>query len=179
VFVNSRPGLGSVVTLSLEGGRSAVWPPADIRSASQPAEVAATGPRERRQRVLFVDDHPLNRQVGRLFLEPAGYEVCEAENGLVALEKLRENEFDLVLLDLQMPVMDGLQTLRRIRGSAEPWRTLPVVALVANAMAGDRERYLAAGMNGYVAKPIEHRDLLTEIAHLLAVAPRANLTGKR
>jgi CheY-like chemotaxis protein len=173
VTVSSRTGSGSVFTLAVECGRSASGAPACKYGAIEGADGAAVGAAPRRRRILFVDDHPLNRQVGRLFLEPEGYEVCEAENGLLALQKLDEGDFDLVLLDLHMPVLDGLQTLRRIRGSAKSWRTLPVVALATDALAGDRDRCLAAGMDGYVTKPLEQRDLLGEIAHLLAAAPPA------
>jgi CheY-like chemotaxis protein len=119
------------------------------------------------KRILLVDDNPINRRVGRLFLEPQGYEVTEAENGLVALERLDDGDFDLILLDVHMPVLDGLQTLKRIRGANKPWSNLPVIALTADAMTGDREHLLAQGMCGYVAKPIELQNLLAEISRVV------------
>jgi signal transduction histidine kinase/CheY-like chemotaxis protein len=121
----------------------------------------------RGRRILLVDDHPLNRRVARMFLAPEGYIVTEAEDGQQALNRLAEQQFDLVLLDVHMPVLDGIETLKRIRASNEPWQNVPIIALTADAMSGDRERYLAEGMNGYLAKPIEQRDLMSEISRLL------------
>jgi CheY-like chemotaxis protein/anti-sigma regulatory factor (Ser/Thr protein kinase) len=166
VTIQSKKGEGSTVTLTLTA-RSA--PTARLcRIAAAGRSDPPEAPREASgaRRILLVDDHPINRRVGRLFLEPAGYQVWEAENGFEALQKLDEGHFDLMLLDIHMPVLDGLETLKRIRSADKPWRDLPIIALTADAMPGDRERYLAEGMNGYVAKPIEQRDLLAEIARL-------------
>jgi DNA-binding response OmpR family regulator len=80
---------------------------------------------------------------------------------------LAAERVDLVLLDIHMPVLDGIQTLKRIRSSSEPWRDVPVIALTADAMSGDRERYLAEGMDGYLSKPIDKLDLMIEIQKLL------------
>ncbi len=163
VEVESEPGKGSVfkLTMLVEPARTA--PAAELQDQlCAPRRVARRG-----RRILLVDDHPLNRRVARLFLEPEGYVVTEAEDGQQALERLREQQFDLVLLDAHMPVLDGIETLKRIRASGESWKDMPVVALTADAMSGDRERYLSEGMDGYLAKPIEQRDLLTEVARLL------------
>jgi hypothetical protein len=122
---------------------------------------------------LIVDDQPLNRKVARLFLEPHGVKVVEAENGARALELLAAEAVDLVLLDVHMPVMDGPETLKRIRASEEAWADVPVIALTADAMAGDRERFLALGMNGYVSKPIDQRELFSEIVRVRGGAPKA------
>jgi CheY-like chemotaxis protein len=89
--------------------------------------------------------------------------IVEATNGKEALACLAAETFDMVLLDVHMPVMDGTETIRRIRASGEAWANLPVIALTADAMSGDRERYLGMGMDGYLAKPIAERDLITEI----------------
>jgi CheY-like chemotaxis protein len=128
-------------------------------------------------RVLLVDDHPINRQVAALFLRPFNMRIVEAVNGVEALEALGRESFDLVLLDIHMPVMDGPATIAAIRSSGEAWAQIPVIALTADAMSGDRERYLGMGMTGYLSKPLAERDLLTEIArvrggasHDLAVA---------
>lgn len=163
VEVESEPGKGSVfkLTMVVEPARTA--PAAEVQDQlCAPRRVARRG-----RRILLVDDHPLNRRVARLFLEPEGYVVTEAEDGQQALERLREQQFDLVLLDAHMPVLDGIETLKRIRASGEPWKDMPVVALTADAMSGDRERYLSVGMDGYLAKPIEQHALLTEVARLL------------
>ena len=170
VGVESEAGKGSTFTLTLLAEPARTAQPARKGSRSAGGAIRLEVPRGKR--VLLVDDHPINRRVGRLFLEPGGYQVTEAENGLEALGKLEASEFDLILLDIHMPVLDGLETLKRIRGSTgKSWSKLPIIALTADAMGGDRERYLAAGMNGYVAKPIEQRDLLAEIARLLGSRP--------
>ena len=117
-------------------------------------------------RVLLVDDHPINRQVASLFLRPFNMGIVEAVNGAEALAALERESFDVVLLDMHMPVMDGPTTITHIRESGQDWAGIPVIALTADAMSGDRERYLALGMTGYLSKPLAERDLLTEIARV-------------
>jgi signal transduction histidine kinase/CheY-like chemotaxis protein len=129
--------------------------------------------------VLLVDDQPLNRKVAGLFLAPHGFKVTEATNGREALDLLEAQPFDLVLLDVHMPVMDGLETVRRIRAGDAPWACVPVIALTADAMSGEREKLLALGMSGYVSKPIDQRELFSEICRVLgedrqpSAAPKA------
>ena len=96
-------------------------------------------------RILLVEDNEINRRLGVMLLQRAGHQVTPAENGRVALELLTENHFDLVLMDVQMPEMDGLETTAAIRANPA-WANLPVIAMTAHAMKGDRERFLAAGM---------------------------------
>ena len=117
-------------------------------------------------RVLLVDDVSINRQVAALFLRPFNMQIVEAVNGVEALHALARETFDIVLLDMHMPVMDGPTTIARIRSSSEAWATIPVIALTADAMSGDRERYLGMGMQGYLSKPLAERDLLSEIARV-------------
>jgi len=124
-------------------------------------------------RVLLVDDNPINRSVARLLLAPAGMIFAEATNGKEALERLSEQPFDLMLLDVHMPVMDGTAAIKHIRASDAPWRDIPVIALTADAMSGDSERLLAMGMTGYVSKPIEKEALLQEIHRALSKRPGA------
>ena len=165
VTSTSTEGTGSTFTLSF-----VAEPVSDIAAAATIETAGQTIPgcnSLRGKKILLVDDHPLNRRVRRLFLEPEGYDVTEAENGLEALEKLAGTRFDLVLLDIHMPVLDGIQTLKRVRASLEPWHDVPVIALTADAMTGDRERYLAEGMDGYISKPIDKLGLLLEIQKLL------------
>ncbi|HEX5842862.1 MAG TPA: response regulator [Pseudomonas sp.] len=109
-------------------------------------------------RVLLVDDNELNQQVGSDLLEAAGIGVAVAENGQVALDMLAHNDYQLVLMDMQMPVMDGLTATRLIRANPR-WAGLPVLAMTANAMSSDRELCLAAGMNAHLAKPIDPDEL--------------------
>jgi len=119
--------------------------------------------------VLLVDDNELNQQVGRDLLEAAGVQVALAENGQVALEMLAQRDYQLVLMDMQMPVMDGLTATRQIRANPR-WRELPVLAMTANAMLSDREQCLAAGMNAHLAKPIDPDELFALLLQWLPVA---------
>jgi PAS domain S-box-containing protein len=109
-------------------------------------------------RILLVEDNDLNQEVAMALLRDAGFVVDLAENGQIALEKIRAVDYDLVLMDMQMPVMDGVMATREIR-KEKRFQNLPVVAMTANAMQGDRDRCIAAGMNDHVAKPIEPEDL--------------------
>jgi len=105
-------------------------------------------------RILLVEDNDLNQEVAIALLTDAGFIVDLAENGLLALDKLENADYDIVLMDMQMPVMDGVTATKEIRTQAR-FQSLPIVAMTANAMQGDRERCLAAGMNDHIPKPIE------------------------
>ena len=121
-------------------------------------------------RVLIVDDNAINRRVARLLVEPQGVVATEAENGQEALDMLGAEGFDLVLLDMHMPVMDGRETIKSIRASSLDWHQIPVIALTADAMSGDREKCLALGMDGYVPKPVDQRELFSELLSVMAAA---------
>jgi CheY-like chemotaxis protein len=111
-----------------------------------------------RKKIAVVEDNPDNRLLLQVVLD-GEYEIQEYEDGPTALTGLREDAPDLVLLDISLPGMDGVEVLRELRADAELGR-LPVVALTAHAMAGDRERYLALGFDAYLSKPILDDDLL-------------------
>jgi two-component system, sensor histidine kinase and response regulator len=124
------------------------------------------------QRVLLAEDHPINRELARELLQQAALVVVEAQNGVEALELLQSQPFEAALMDVQMPDMDGLEAVRAIR--AHPALAgLPVIAMTAHAMLGDRERFLAAGMSDYVAKPIDEAELYRVLARWLRAAPDA------
>ena len=108
----------------------------------------------RAARLLLVEDNELNQEVACELLTGAGFQVEIADNGQEALDRLQQSSFDLVLMDMQMPVMDGVTATRAIRKNPL-WAQLPVVAMTANAMEQDRQQCLAAGMNDFVSKPIE------------------------
>jgi signal transduction histidine kinase/CheY-like chemotaxis protein len=168
IVVRSEPGAGSEFTLTF------LADPASAAIAQEPPgqqDAARRPERLRGARLLLTDDNAINRQVARLFLQPQGVAITEAANGQEALDRLADGEFDLVLLDVHMPVMDGIQAIRAIRSSGQPWSTLPVIALTADAMSGDRDRFIAMGMSGYVSKPIDRAELLTEIGRVLGVGP--------
>ncbi|MGH8517007.1 MAG: response regulator, partial [Panacagrimonas sp.] len=112
--------------------------------------------------VLLVEDHPINQQIARELLETAGVRVSIAGDGAEALRAVDRHRFDVVLMDMQMPVMDGLEATRRLRMDPRHVR-LPVIAMTANAMQQDREACLAAGMNEHVAKPIDVIELFGAI----------------
>ena len=169
VEVESEPGVGSCFRMTFLAEAAAASPPvapasAEVADAADPsAAMVLNG-----SRILLVDDNAVNRQVVRLFLKLLDVKVTEAANGKEALEALAKAEFDIVLLDVHMPVMDGNETIKAIRGSHESWSGIPTIALTADAMSGDRERYLAMGMTDYLAKPVDQLELLSKMARVLA-----------
>ena len=130
--------------------------------------------RTRGTRVLLVEDNDINQEVAIGLLEDAAIQVDLAENGEIAVRMSKENDYDAVLMDMQMPVMDGVEATRMIR-SDPSLQGLPIIAMTANAMAADREKCLKAGMNDHVAKPIDPDELfavlLRWIKHAQTTAP--------
>ncbi|HOX44902.1 MAG TPA: ATP-binding protein [Myxococcota bacterium] len=150
-----------------------------VGQPGQPAGEPVAGARAetRRRLVLVVEDNPVNQMVAVKMLERLGFDTRLASNGTDALDLLRREHFDLVFMDVQMPQMDGHEAARAVRdpaqGALDP--QVPIIALTAHAMSGDRERCLAAGMNDYVAKPIEPRQL--EAAVRRQLGPGLGLAG--
>ena len=147
-----------------------------VASSVVPAALAAaTGPvREGplQGRVLLVEDNPINLAVARKLLQHLGMECVTAQDGSEALDVLDGSSFDLVLMDVQMPVMDGYEATQRIRELEANGRVphLPIIAMTANVMSGDREKCLAAGMDDYLAKPVDIHTLKTTLARWLQQA---------
>jgi len=166
--VTSEPGAGSTFRLTFRTREAGAAAPARPALAGNPGEPRKAGLRG--VRVLLTDDNAVNRQVVKLFLAPQGCDVTEATNGKEALDALARQPFDIVLLDVHMPVMDGQEAIRRIRASGGPWAQVPVIALTADAMSGDRERYLALGMTDYLSKPIDQRELVARMYAVLDLA---------
>lgn len=104
--------------------------------------------------ILVIEDNPVNMELTVDLLESYGYQVTPAEDGFVALEKIKEKRFDLILLDIQLPKMDGLEVLSRLK-EHESTQNIPVIALTAHSMRGDDERFIAAGCIDYISKPID------------------------
>ena len=130
--------------------------------------------RERRRcaHILLAEDNPINRMVAEKFLEKRGHTVVSVGNGREALAAVIKESFDILLMDVQMPEMDGYEATAAIRAYEQTRRRrTPIIALTAHAMKGDRERCLAAGMDGYVSKPIAAEELLERIDNLLAAGP--------
>lgn len=120
------------------------------------------------KRILLVEDNDVNRELVREILESRDFEVLEAHNGLEALHMIPKTSPDLVLLDIQMPVLDGISAIKQLRQKPQ-YADLPVLALTAYAMVGDRDRVMAAGFTGYVTKPVDSKALLTQIDNLLGL----------
>jgi signal transduction histidine kinase/CheY-like chemotaxis protein/HPt (histidine-containing phosphotransfer) domain-containing protein len=126
--------------------------------------------------VLLAEDNRINRDVARTILTRAGHRVDIAENGKMAVDAVRRNVYDVVLMDVQMPEMDGIEAVKLIRSLPRPLSAVPVIAMTANAMAGARDAYLAAGMDDYICKPVQPKLLVEKLAALAAAkfgpAPR-------
>ena len=119
------------------------------------------------KRILLVEDYPTNQQVATMHLSAAGFEVDIAKNGRQAVASYQEQPYDLILMDIQMPIMDGYEATGAIRNLEHQAATLgriPIIAMTANALKGDREKCLAAGMDDFITKPIKRRSLLQTVA---------------
>ncbi len=162
ITVSSAPGAGSTFSLTFKAP-IAVQSKAPQQKTSAPARASGAATSLRGTRVLLTDDNAVNRQVIKLFIAPLGCEILEATNGKEALDAIATQGFDIVLLDVHMPVMDGTEAIKRIRSAKAPWKDIPVIALTADAMSGDREKYLAMGMTDYVSKPVDQRELTTRM----------------
>jgi CheY-like chemotaxis protein len=118
---------------------------------------------------LLAEDNPVNQKFGIRLLEGAGHKVVVAQNGREAVDLWGREEFDLILMDMQMPEMDGLDATRAIRaGESGSGKRVAIIAMTANAMAGDREACMSAGMDGYVAKPVKKEALFAEMFRVLS-----------
>jgi CheY-like chemotaxis protein len=128
-------------------------------------------PTTRALRILLVEDNPVNQKVAEHVLSRHGHQVVTAANGKAALAILEREAFDLALMDVQMPEMDGLETTARIRaGERDGGRRLPILALTANTLDGDREKCLRAGMDGYLTKPVTSHVLIRAVEQALSNA---------
>ncbi|BCS47984.1 response regulator [Aeromonas jandaei] len=153
ISVESTEGYGSTFTYILP---TRATTPSIVCLPSKPIDHES-------YRILLVDDNATNRKVISAMLDSVGHHVTLAVQGEDALEKLGRIEFDLVLMDVQMPVMDGLVATTRIRTSQTSWAHIPIIALTADAMPESKQYYLSHGMNGYITKPINKETLLNEI----------------
>jgi PAS domain S-box-containing protein len=172
IWVDSTVGAGSVFSFvaSLEISTGARQPLATPVTAGPAAPL-------RPLHILLVEDYPDNRTITLAYLQHLPYQVEVAENGAIAYEKFTVGQFDLVLMDRQMPVMDGLTATRKIRAweLANDRRATPIIALTAAALKGDREQCVAAGCTAYLSKPIKQDVLLQAIRVHAAVAPPSPL----
>jgi CheY-like chemotaxis protein len=163
--LESAPGRGSCFSVLLS---LAVAETPPVRPSTEPAEPDINEP----LRILLAEDNPVNQKLAVKLLEKQGHTVTMASDGRRAVEAFIAGSFDLILMDVHMPEMDGLEATRRIRELEGNSVRIPIIALTALAMAGDREICLAAGMDGFVAKPIRLNELRTE---MITVRQRASL----
>jgi len=136
---------------------------------SEPERPEGSSEKQRKYRILLAEDHVVNQKLALCLLEKRGHAVVVVSNGREAISALEKESFDLVLMDIQMPEMDGLAATALIRQrERETGNHMPIIAVTAHAMKGDRERCLEAGMDGYIAKPIKSAQLLTVIEQVMA-----------
>jgi PAS domain S-box-containing protein len=159
--IESEEGKGTTVYFSVPLAR-----PAAVESTDEPQDVVTP---VQARRVLLAEDEKINRMAMRIFLEKSGFAVVCATNGLEVLEHLEREAFDLAILDIQMPLMNGMEAIQIIRSSKKFARisALPIIAMTAYAMTGDRERFLEAGATAYLSKPVEFGELLKVACSLL------------
>jgi signal transduction histidine kinase/CheY-like chemotaxis protein len=169
VDVESELGVGSTFSLYLPLVRLADAEPEPVQAVEPaPALVVVEPGPDLPPRILVVDDHPVNREVARIMLQAFGCQVVEVCDGLEAVAAARAEPFDLVLMDVRMPRMDGLEATRRIRDLPGDAGRMAVVAMTADAMPEDVVRCLAAGMNAHMAKPISQAGLFDAVNRALA-----------
>lgn len=164
IWLESEPSHGSQFSVTL---------PFELHCASNAVSTQATPPPSaqvlRRLRILVVEDHSINRLIVSRLLAKHGHVVLEAGTATEGLQIIEQEQPDLVLMDLQLPGMGGLEAVARLREGDAATSATPVIALTANALTSDRENCLAAGMDGYISKPFKTAALLAEIARVMAV----------
>jgi CheY-like chemotaxis protein len=166
ISVVSEPGRGSTFCLQIPVGKvpgvrqAPAWTSPDV-------EPLAAG----NARVLLADDNSVNQLVISRMLRRLGFAVDVAENGAAALERWQSAAYDLILMDCQMPVMDGYEAAAAIRRAKHPGRSVPIIAITANVMERDAQRCSAAGMDGYLTKPVTLADLRSALQPFAPVPP--------
>jgi CheY-like chemotaxis protein/HPt (histidine-containing phosphotransfer) domain-containing protein len=168
IGVKSAPGRGSCFWFeaSLEPAATPAAARRAVAIAPEPDPSAA-----RKLRVLVAEDNKINQQFARMLLVKAGHAVEIAENGEAAVAAVTAGNYDVVLMDIQMPILDGIEATRHIRALPPPKNAVPIIAVTAHAMTGAREEYLASGMDGYLSKPLDPNTLLRTLDAYAEAAP--------
>jgi len=175
IWVARGKPCGSIFYFSicLEPARQADIPVSVPFQSLQRHDASAIAPKDvihlKSRRILVAEDFQINQDLIRPVLEKQGIRVTMVSNGQKAVQAIRENQYDLVLMDIEMPVMDGLEATREIRKMDDPQKSsIPIAALTAHALKGDKERFLAAGMDEYITKPVQTGRLIQTISRLLS-----------
>ncbi len=180
IAVSSKLGVGTTFSFTIRFPLGLTETPARKPSADTPASPARAGLQKKQLQILLVEDEFINQTLATAVLEREGWQVRIAENGIQAIDILKETVFDVVLMDIQMPELNGYQTTRAIRlQEKNTGGHIPIIAMTAYAVRGDREKCLAAGMDGYISKPIRADMLIQEIDTVLRSAPVIKPTPTR
>ncbi len=159
ITVKSKKGSGTTITISVP------FKVGSVNDIPKEAGTVADTSILKNKKILLVEDNEMNRLVANAVLEETGVIITEAENGLDAVALVKTQQFDLILMDVQMPVMDGLEATAKIRSDVN--KTIPIIALTANAIKGESDRCRAAGMNDFLSKPFEENDLIQMLCRWL------------
>jgi signal transduction histidine kinase/DNA-binding NarL/FixJ family response regulator len=171
IRVESEPGAGSTFYVTLECDPAKAIVPSGAEGPAVDASAPVPAGQAEKPLILVVEDNQVNQKVIGTILRKRGYRVRIAVHGGEAMEALTQDPIALVLMDIQMPVLDGIETTRLIR-QEERWAALPILAMTAHVMQGDREECLEAGMDGYISKPVNPSHLVSMIETHLAAAPK-------
>jgi CheY-like chemotaxis protein len=164
IELESVPGQGSCFSFQISA--ELVEPSSEEdRTVATPAKVMRNAPRN--LHILLAEDNLVNQKLAIRLIEKFGYSVVAVKNGREAVDRAEREVFDLILMDISMPEMDGLEATAILRATYRHSRHIPIVAMTAHALIGDRETFLRAGMDGYVSKPITPDDLLSAIHHVM------------
>ncbi len=155
ISVESQPGEGATFRFTVNFNLAQTNPKPDLESSTPRIDV----PSVKKLKILIVEDYVDNRDIVTLMLEELGYEAEAVSDGQQALDKLAEKDYDIILMDCQMPVMDGYEASRQLRQIEGEQRHTVIIGLTGNAMYDDREKCLAAGMDDYLSKPVMVEDL--------------------
>jgi PAS domain S-box-containing protein len=178
--IKQRQLFETLVTVLSE--RQPAAEPKAVVQAAPAAPTAAPASAKPASPILLAEDNPINRKLAITLLQKAGYTVEAVENGRLAVEAIQRTFYSLVLMDVQMPEMGGFEAAQRVRAQEQPGQHLPIIALTANAMSGDRERCLQAGMDDYLSKPLQPKKLFEVIerwARPLAATPAPTMPAAR
>jgi signal transduction histidine kinase/CheY-like chemotaxis protein len=171
IGVISQRGSGSTFWFELHLARAAFEP---VQAAAAPSPVLSRAPRA--LRILVAEDNEINQHFIAALLRKAGHAATVVENGRQAVTAVRDGDFDVVLMDVQMPDLDGVEATQQIRAMPPPKHHVPIIALTAHAMTGAKDEYLASGMDDYVPKPVDPALLLGKLARLPVAAAEPRTT---